>query len=163
PPGFADLLEDGRRRLACHLCDTSWTFGRLACPLCGNRTSTDLVRLLAEGADEGYVIAACRARRGYVKELDRRLRWNAGSALDGVDDPLAWDLAIDEALVPIHYGSRLRDADSLPREESVRARVLSARAIAAVWTTYDSLGVRVDHEPQSPLDPRFYLRRPGGK
>ena len=84
-------------------------------------------------------------------------------ALDGADDPLAWDLAIDEGLVPIHYGPRLRDAESLPREDSVRARVLSARAIAAVWTTYDSLGVRVEHQPSSPLDPRFYLRRPGGK
>jgi hypothetical protein len=81
PPGFGDLLEDGRRQLACHLCGTSWTFSRLVCPLCGNRTATDLVRLLAEGADEGYIIGACRACRGYVKELDRRARWNAGSAL----------------------------------------------------------------------------------
>jgi formate dehydrogenase maturation protein FdhE len=51
------------------------------CPLCGNRTAADLVRLLAEGTDEGYIIGACRACRGYVKELDRRARWNAGSAL----------------------------------------------------------------------------------
>ena len=81
PPGFADLLADGRRQLACHLCDTRWTFARLVCPLCGNRTARDFVRLLAEDADEGYAIGACRACRGYVKELDRRLRWNAGSAL----------------------------------------------------------------------------------
>ena len=81
PPGFADLLEDGRRQLACHLCDTSWTFARLACPLCGNRKTADLLRLLAEDADEGYAIGACRSCRGYVKELDRRLRWNAGPAL----------------------------------------------------------------------------------
>ena len=81
PPGFADLVEDGRRQLACHLCATSWTFARLVCPLCGNRTTRDFVRLLAEDADEGYAIGACRACRGYVKELDRRLRWNAGSAL----------------------------------------------------------------------------------
>jgi formate dehydrogenase formation protein len=81
PPGFADLLEDGRRQLACHLCATSWTFARLVCPLCGNRTTADFVRLFAEGADEGYALAACRACRGYVKELDRRSRWNAGSAL----------------------------------------------------------------------------------
>ncbi len=81
PPGFADLLEDGRRQLVCHLCDASWTFARLICPLCGNRTASDFVRLLAEDADEGYAIGACRACRGYVKELDRRLRWNAGAAL----------------------------------------------------------------------------------
>jgi hypothetical protein len=81
PPGFADLLEDGRRQLVCHLCDANWTFARLICPLCGNRTPRDFVRFLAEDADEGYAIGACRACRGYVKELDRRLRWNAGAAL----------------------------------------------------------------------------------
>lgn len=81
PAGFADLLEDGRRELACHLCDTRWTFARLACPLCGTRTTDDFVRLIAEGADEGYAIAACRACRGYIKEIDRRARWNAGPAL----------------------------------------------------------------------------------
>jgi hypothetical protein len=81
PAGFADLLDDGRRRLACHLCDTRWTFARLICPLCGNRTAADFVRLIAEEADEGYAIAACRACRGYVKELDRRARWNAGPAI----------------------------------------------------------------------------------
>jgi formate dehydrogenase maturation protein FdhE len=81
PPGFADLVEDGRRRLACHLCGTSWTFARLECPLCGARDARDVVRLVAEAADEGYAITACRACRGYVKELDRRVRWNAGGAL----------------------------------------------------------------------------------
>lgn len=39
------------------------------------------MRLLAEDKDEGFAINACRACRGYVKELDRRVRWNAGSAL----------------------------------------------------------------------------------
>ena len=81
PPGFADLLEDGRRQLACHLCDTRWTFARLICPLCGNRTTDDFVRLIAEDADEGYAITACRACRGYIKEIDRRARWNAGPAI----------------------------------------------------------------------------------
>jgi hypothetical protein len=81
PPGFADLLEDGRRQLACHMCDARWTFARLVCPFCDNRTPADFVRLIAEEADEGYAIAACRACRGYIKELDRRARWNAGSAI----------------------------------------------------------------------------------
>jgi hypothetical protein len=81
PPGFADLLEDGRRQLACHLCDTRWIVARLICPLCGNRETTDVVRLIAEDADEGYAITACRACRGYVKELDRRARWQAGPAI----------------------------------------------------------------------------------
>lgn len=80
-PGCAELLEDGKRRLACHLCDTRWTFSRLICPLCGNRDSDDFVRLIAEGADEGYAITACGACRAYIKEIDRRARWNAGSAI----------------------------------------------------------------------------------
>ena len=80
-PGCAELLEDGKRQLACHLCDARWTFSRLICPLCGNRHSDDLVRLIAEGADEGYAITACSACRGYIKEIDRRARWNAGSAI----------------------------------------------------------------------------------
>jgi hypothetical protein len=79
PPAFADLLEDGRRQLACHVCDGRWTAARLTCPLCGGRDSADLVRLIAEGADEGYAIAACRGCGGYVKEIDRRVRWNGGS------------------------------------------------------------------------------------
>lgn len=81
PPGCADLLEDGRRQLACHLCDARWTFARLICPLCGNHTAADFIRVLAEGEDEGYAISVCRACRGYVKEFDRRERWNAGGAL----------------------------------------------------------------------------------
>ena len=81
PPGFADLLEDGRRQLACHLCDTRWIVPRLACPFCNSRSSRDIVRLMAEGQDEGYAIAACRACRGYLKEVDRRARWNAGPAI----------------------------------------------------------------------------------
>lgn len=81
PPGFTDLLEDGRRRLACHLCGAGWIFSRLRCPHCGSRNAKDFVRLLAEDKEEGYVIAACKACNGYLKELDRRVRWNAGSAL----------------------------------------------------------------------------------
>jgi hypothetical protein len=81
PPGFADLVEDGRRQLVCHVCDTRWTFARLACPLCANRVSDELIRLIAEGADEGYAISVCRACRGYIKEIDRRARWNAGSSI----------------------------------------------------------------------------------
>jgi len=85
------------------------------------------------------------------------------AALDGVGRPLAWDLAIDEASVPIYYGPGLTDSESLPAEDSLRARVLSAHAIAAIWTTYDTSGVRIEHQPASPLDPTFHLRRPGGK
>ncbi|MEK7715042.1 MAG: formate dehydrogenase accessory protein FdhE [candidate division NC10 bacterium] len=81
PAAFSDVLEDGKRRLACHLCGGAWTFPRLRCPHCGTEASADLVRLEPEDRDQGYVIVACRRCNGYVKELDRRVRWNARSAL----------------------------------------------------------------------------------
>jgi len=81
PPGFADVTEGGQRRLACHMCGGGWVFPRLQCPFCGHQTAKDLVRLDAEEKEEGYFISACKQCRGYVKELDRRVRWNAGSAL----------------------------------------------------------------------------------
>jgi FdhE protein len=78
PPGFIDVIEGGHRRLACHFCGGAWSFAKLRCPLCGVEGTEPLYRLKAEGADEGYVISACRRCRGYVKELDRRERWNGG-------------------------------------------------------------------------------------
>ena len=84
------------------------------------------------------------------------------AALDSAGQPLAWDLAIEETSVPIYYGPGLTETESLPAEDSVRARVLSAHGIAAIWATYDASGARVEHRPGSPLDPIFHLRRPGG-
>lgn len=81
PPAFADLLDDGQRHLACHVCAGAWPFARLRCPHCGTDRAADLPRLMAEGPDEGYALAACRGCQGYVKELDRRLRWNGSGAL----------------------------------------------------------------------------------
>jgi len=81
PPGFGDLTDTGRRRLACHMCGGAWVFPRLRCPFCGAQAAKDLVRLEAEEKEEGYFISACRQCKAYVKELDRRIRWNAGPAL----------------------------------------------------------------------------------
>jgi len=78
---YGDLGEDGRRRLSCQLCGGSWIAPRLRCPFCETWDSKDLVRLLAEDAEEGYFIEACRACRAYIKGVDRRQRWNAGSPL----------------------------------------------------------------------------------
>jgi FdhE protein len=78
PPGFIDVVEGGHRRLACHFCGGDWTFAKLRCPLCGVEGTKDLYRLQAEGQDTGYVVSGCRACRGYLKELDRRERWNGG-------------------------------------------------------------------------------------
>ena len=67
-----------------------------------------------------------------------------------------------EAAVPIYYGPRLSDVESLPLEESLRARALSAHGIAVAWITYDQFGQRTVYEPTGPADPIFYLRRPTG-
>jgi hypothetical protein len=85
------------------------------------------------------------------------------AALEGTGQPLAWDLAVDESLVPIYYGPWLTDADSLPAEDSIRARALSAHAIAVAWSTRDGSGTRIEHQPASPLDLRFPLRRAGSR
>ena len=81
PAGFSDVLEDGRRRLACHLCGGGWLYSRLKCPFCGTELAQDLMRLEPEAQDQGYLLIACTRCRMYVKELDRRVRWNAQSAL----------------------------------------------------------------------------------
>ncbi|HEU4370866.1 MAG TPA: formate dehydrogenase accessory protein FdhE [Methylomirabilota bacterium] len=82
PPGFTDVIEDGRRRLACHLCGGGWGFAKLRCPFCGVDGAQHLVRLTPEEAkEEGYLVSACRECRAYLKEVDRRARWNAGPAL----------------------------------------------------------------------------------
>lgn len=82
PPAFAEIPEDGQRRLACHACAGTWIFSRTRCPLCGTLDISQLIRLVPEGlSEEGYALTGCKSCRGYVKELDRRTRWNAGSAL----------------------------------------------------------------------------------
>jgi len=81
PPGFVDVVEGGHRRLACHFCGGAWGFAKLRCPLCGVEGTKELHRLQAEAADAGYVISGCRACHAYLKELDRRERWNGGPPL----------------------------------------------------------------------------------
>jgi FdhE protein len=80
-PSFADMADDGKRWLYCALCGGRWTIGRLRCPFCDNRDAKTLTRLAAEGEEEGYLIEACELCRGYLKGVDRRLRWNVGSSL----------------------------------------------------------------------------------
>jgi hypothetical protein len=82
PPGFGDVIEDGRRRLACHLCGGAWIFPRVRCPFCGNEEASSLARLEPdEAGEQGYSMAACGRCDAYLKELDRRVRWNGGPAL----------------------------------------------------------------------------------
>jgi hypothetical protein len=81
PPGFADVLEDGQRKLACHLCGGGWSFARARCPFCGTEHSPDLARLELGDGEQGYLVWGCKSCRGYIKELDRRVRWNGRSGL----------------------------------------------------------------------------------
>jgi hypothetical protein len=76
--------------------------------------------------------------------------------------PMTPRLALPADTVPIFYGPRLCDLESLPRQESLRARVLSAHGVAAAWITLDRHGRRTTHEPTGPADPVFHLRRAGG-
>jgi len=84
------------------------------------------------------------------------------AALDGDGAPVPVKLSLDGTAVPIYYGPRLQDAESLPLEESLQTRVLSAHGIAVAWITFDRFGERTVHEPSGPTDPIFFLRRPGG-
>src|SRR5204862_3167819 len=82
--------------------------------------------------------------------------------LDAVDTPLPSLLTLPDESVPIFYGPQLCNHDSLPREESVRTRVLSTRGIAVAWITLDRFGERTTYQPAAMDDPVFYLRRVGG-
>jgi hypothetical protein len=82
--------------------------------------------------------------------------------LEAAGEPLPVARSVDATTVAIYYGPRLQDTESLPLEESLRARVLSAHGIAVAWITYDQFGQRTVYEPTGPADPIFYLRRPGG-
>lgn len=82
------------------------------------------------------------------------------ASLDATGTSIKPKLSLDSACVPIYYGPRLSDIASLPSEESLQARVLSARGVAVAWITVDRFGARTVYEPQSPADPIFFLRRP---
>jgi len=81
PPAFADVLENGQRNLCCHFCGGHWEFARACCPFCGTEHASELARLELEDKEQGYVVWGCRTCRGYIKELDRRVRWNGRSGL----------------------------------------------------------------------------------
>ncbi len=82
--------------------------------------------------------------------------------LDAGGEPMAAHASLPEDSVRIFYGPQLCDIDSLPREQSLRARVLSVHGIAVAWITLDRFGQRTSYEPTSPTDPVFHQRRPGG-
>ncbi|MBI4635679.1 MAG: hypothetical protein HY727_04960 [Candidatus Rokubacteria bacterium] len=80
--------------------------------------------------------------------------------LDAAGTPLKPQLSLDGAWVPIYYGPRITDLDSVPPAESLQARALSAHGLAVAWITLDQFGERTHYEPESPANPVFFLRRP---
>ena len=92
----------------------------------------------------------------WVGEESKALLDAAGEA------PMAAKLTLPADAVRVFYGPQLCDIESLPREESLRARVLSAHGVAVAWVTLNPMGERASHEPKSVDEPVFHLRRAGG-
>ena len=82
--------------------------------------------------------------------------------LDAAGEPVAPVITLPAAAVAVYYGPQLTDLESLPPEDSLKARVLSGHGIAVAWITLDRFGQRASYEPASPADPVFHLRRVGG-
>lgn len=82
--------------------------------------------------------------------------------LDSAGSPVAAHLALPALAVPVYYGPQLSDIDSLPPEDSLKARVLSGHGVAVAWITLDRFGERSSYQPKAPTDPVFHLRRRGG-
>jgi len=82
--------------------------------------------------------------------------------LDSVGDPVLSLVTVPATAVAVYYGPQLTDLESLPPEDSLKARVLSGHGIAAAWVTLDRFGARMSHEPKGLTDPVFHIRRRGG-
>jgi hypothetical protein len=82
--------------------------------------------------------------------------------LDSAGEPVAAHLVLPAADVPVYYGPQLGDIESLPDEDSLKARVLSGHGVAVAWITLDRFGERTSYQPTAPTDPIFHLRRRGG-
>jgi len=127
-----------------------------------------VVHLLADGEE----IARRRARAPKDTVIEAwgdlhlpGLYWlgeRSKTVLDALGPPMTAELSIPADAIPVYYGPQLSDLESLPAEESLRSRVLSAHGIAVAWITLDRFGQRTSHTPASPLDAAFHLRRLGG-
>lgn len=81
PPGFVEVLTDGRRRLCCHLCGGAWTPVGPRCPGCGGEEGGTLERIDGDVGEPGDFLEGCQLCHGYLKGVDRRQRPTALSAL----------------------------------------------------------------------------------
>ena len=106
-----------------------------------------------------------RVVEAWVDHHDGNAVWigdETKTLLDEAGGPFKVDLSLPSERLPVYYGPKVCDLESMPREESLKARVLSAHGIAVAWITLDRFGERASYEPQSPTDPVFHLRRVGG-
>ncbi len=127
-------------------------------------------RLYLTTAKDEIARRRARAEKGRIVEAwpdqaDGSAVWigeDTRALLESIGGPLAVELALPAEGVAVYYGPQLCDLESLPREESLKTRVLSGHGIAAAWITLDRFGQRASYEPASPADPVFHLRRVGG-
>jgi FdhE protein len=71
-PVMGELAEEeGKKKLQCGICATSWEFIRLKCAHCGNTEHETLEYFTAHG-ERGYRVDICRKCSCYLKVLDSR-------------------------------------------------------------------------------------------
>lgn len=63
--------KQGKRILACSLCDTLWVFRRVECPYCGNCDPRNL-RFFQVKGDSPYRVDVCEKCKRYIKTVDER-------------------------------------------------------------------------------------------
>ncbi|MBI2160945.1 MAG: hypothetical protein HYU25_11330 [Candidatus Rokubacteria bacterium] len=110
-------------------------------------------------AEKGRIVEA------WPDQADGSAVWigeDTRALLESIGGPLRVELSLPAESVAVYYGPQLCDIESLPREESLKARALSGRGIAVAWITLDRFGQRASYEPASPAEPVFHLRRVGG-
>jgi len=122
-------------------------------------TAKDEIARRRASAEKGRIVEA------WPDQADGSAVWigeDTRALLESLGGPLAVELSLPAESVAVYYGPQLCDIESLPREESLKTRVLSGHGIAVAWITLDRFGQRASYEPASPVDPVFHLRRVGG-
>ncbi|HYL80649.1 MAG TPA: hypothetical protein VEU07_07545 [Candidatus Acidoferrum sp.] len=99
--------------------------------------------------------------------FDPRRFWIGGTTkrmLDAAGAPLPASAVVEGSCVAVFFPEEPRDEASLPPEESLRVRVLSAHGIAVTWFGMTAgTGKRPLPEPVSPEDAFFFLMRMGSR